>query len=413
MSKERIHPSIIVDNWLSGANDAELEDLVAKHAATIAPLEAAERERVEALRRCEDAAAALSAAERLFDAEPIEANDRAEKELRAAKDLAVSRASRASQRVEAARAAVAAAEKAVGVARLQKASGALMALEAELRRSSAATRTSYAGAMSRTMSTVARADEQATTALAALRGDLAALAPELASLERRLLALAPELGPELAAAAAAREAQAQADLARRASLAGLQEAIAVDVSALIFAEAMVARHKARIHAALESQHAAAGEAQELGATVEPVERVCLTALLEHERYLLKPPAERDARAHAATLRGMIGPVGTTERLSDDDVIELCLNATSRSDLERSILHLQRERAFAAGDVNEIFRRKMAAEMAAEEEATRGMSLAQYELRQQQKRYQVAEAERAARASKKPGERTSFMIADER
>ncbi|WP_434048059.1 MULTISPECIES: hypothetical protein [Sorangium] len=412
MSKERIHPSTIVDNWLSGANDAELEELVAKHAATLAPLEAAEREHAEALRRCDDAAAALSAAERLFDAEPTEANDRAEKELRASRDLAESRASRASQRVEAARTARTAAEKAVAVERLQKASGALMALEAEIRRSSAATRTSYAGAISRTVSTLARTEEQATTALAALRGDLAALAPELTSIERRLLALAPELAPELAAAAAAREEQAQADLARRASLAGFQEAIAVDVSALIFAEAMVARHKARIHAALEAQHAAAGEAQELGATVEPVERVCLTALLEHERHLLKPPAERDARAHAAALWGMFGPVGTRERLSDDDVIELCLNATSRSDLERSILHLQRERAFAAGDVNEIFRRKMAADMSAEEEATRGMSLAQYERRQREKRHQAEQAEIAARASRKPGERTSFASAEE-
>ncbi|WP_438017876.1 hypothetical protein WMF18_01750 [Sorangium sp. So ce315] len=408
MSKERIHPSIIVDNWLSGSNDAELEEVVAKHAATLAPLEVAEREHAEALRRCDDAAAALSAAERLFDAEPIEANDRAEKELRAARDLAVSRAERARQRVDDARAAVAVAEKAVAVARLQKARAAVEELATDIRRSSAAARTSYAGAMARSMSTLTRTDEQAIGTIAALRGEIAAVPDELASIERRLLALAPELGPELAGAAAAREEQARADLARRASLSGFQEAIAGDVSALLFAEALAAKARGRIQAALEAQHEAAREAGS-----EPLDRACLTAYIEHARYLAKPPAERDAHAHASALRGILRPaVSPTRYLSDQDVIELCINATSSGALERSILRLERERAFAAGDRDEIYRRKVEAEMAAEEEATRGMSLAQYELRQREKRYQAEQAEIAARASRKSGKRMDVSIAEE-
>ncbi|WP_437600301.1 hypothetical protein WMF28_01905 [Sorangium sp. So ce590] len=237
------------------------------------------------------------------------------------------------------------------------------------------------------MATLASTDEQACSALAVERELAAAVAPELASIERRLLALAPELAPELAAATAAREEQARADLAHRASLAGLKEAIAVDVSALIFAEAMVARHKARIHAALEAQHAAAREAQELGATVEPVERVCLTAHIEQERYLSKPPAERAAKAHSATLRDMFRLGSTPNRLSDDEVIKICLGATSQGDLERTILHIQRERAFEAGDREELRRRRLLAEMADEAEATRGMSYDQVLSRQLLKQYQ--------------------------
>ncbi|WP_438015008.1 hypothetical protein WMF18_29525 [Sorangium sp. So ce315] len=320
----------------------------------------------------------------------------------------MSRAERARQRVDAARAAGAVAEKAVAVARLQKARDAVEAHEAELRRSSAATRTSYAGAMARTMSTLTRTDEQAIGTLAALRAEIAAVPDELASIERRLLALAPELAPELAGAAAAREEQARADLARRASLSGFQEAIAVDVSALLFAEALAAKARERIQAAFEAQHEAAREAGS-----EPIERACLTAYIEHARYLSKAPAERDANAHASALRGIFRPViATTRHLSDQDVIELSINATSSGALERSILRVERERAFAAGDAEELRRRKVEAEMAAEEEATRGMSLAQYEFRQSNKRHQAEQAEVAARASRKSGKRMEISIAED-
>ncbi|WP_437590460.1 hypothetical protein [Sorangium sp. So ce1000] len=412
MSKERIHPSTIVDNWLSGANDAELEALVEKHAATLSPLEAAEREHAEALRRCDDAAAALSAAERLFDAEPIEANDRAEKELRAAKDLAVSRAERARQRVEAARAAVAAAEKAVAVARLQKASGALRELETELSASIATTHASAATALpravaslARTLASLASAEEQTAATLAAMRSDLAALPDEQASIKRRLLALAPELAGELAAdidaAAAAREEQARAALARRASLAGFKEEIAGDVAAMLFAESMLKKHKARIEEALEEQRAAARAAQDLGEHAEPIEAVCLDAHIRHARYLTQPSSQRDVKGRVAMLRKVFGLGTVTERLSDEEVIELCANATSQSGLERTILHIQRERAFEAGDVNELRRRRVLAEMRAEEEEYRGMSLAQIERLRRVKSHLDEQKETARRKAEMP------------
>jgi hypothetical protein len=70
---------------------------------------------------------------------------------------------------------------------------------------------------------------------------------------------------------------------------------------LAVAESLIAKHGARITAAVEAQRAAAQEAKKLGHDAAQLSDEARTVHMLHARYLGQPPAQRDAKAHAAEL----------------------------------------------------------------------------------------------------------------
>ncbi|WP_438014906.1 hypothetical protein WMF18_28965 [Sorangium sp. So ce315] len=358
----------ILASWLSGSRDSSLEPSkrAEQQRATFA---AAEREGTEATRRRDELAAALAAAEQAYDSDPSDENGAKVLRAREAHDLAALRATRAGKRLEEARAALEAAERDVCRARLLKARAEAAARAPELRRAvdsarAAVARSNPAAALAHVVATFERGEEQARAELASATAELEALPVELERIEAELVSLAPELSDDVAAARSARAGEARAELARRVSLEAFRETIAGDLATIAAAEALAEKHRARAAAALAAQRSAAVEASKLGLEAKPLADEVLSVHVAHARYLARPAEQRDARAHAAELWRAMRPEDhyvVRARVSHDEVIELCLSAPDGAHLARALAQLCSDRAYAAGDINEINRRAQEAQ----------------------------------------------------
>lgn len=362
----------LLTSWLSGSRDSALEPHQRAEQAR-ASLAAAERDATEATRRRDELAAALAAAEQDYDSDPSDENGAKVLRAREARDLAALRAERAGKRLEEARVALEAAERDVSRARLEKARAEAAARAPELRRavdSARATvaRANPAAALAHVAATFEASEAEARAELARATAELEALPVEVERIEAELVKLAPELADELAAARAAREQEARAELARRVSVEAFREEIAGDLAVIAAAEALAEKHRARAAAAFASYRSAAAEAKKSGIDVKPIWDGVLQVHILHAKYMAKPPAERDAKAHAAELWRALHPEqyygNGWAYVSHDEAIEIILRVHNYPDLLDTIQRISRERAYAAGDPYEISRRRQEAAAAA-------------------------------------------------
>lgn len=325
-------------------------------------LAAAERERSDAAKRLEQATAALSEAEQVYDADGSDAlGDRVIK-ARNERDLASLKADRARRREEDARRALVVASHEAKMVSVEEAFEEALGREETARRAEHEARTSTAAALTGVLTVASDRDRQAHAALVDAAAKLQACRAALLSFEAPPAELDPERASELQARRAGHKAQVGAALAARLSVDAVKREIAPEVEIIVVAERLIEDARARIAEAVDRQRAEAARAQAEGFDVAPVHEGHKVAHLELARCLALPAErceqhklwEKITNAFALGYETWV-PFGYTcaggPYSTFDELLAFVLDSpVPQASTWRALIH---SRAVAAGDVNAI------------------------------------------------------------
>lgn len=335
------------------------------------------------------ALAAVESTEQLYDADPTDQNGIAVNQARQARDLAALRVERAQRRATAAKEQLEREERAQRIASVRAELGAAReaALEDRIRFTAAQEiPAALDGSLLAGLRELRRFNVEtranATAEITRAGEVFGAAVAKVATLEAQLGEMAPELAPDIDAAARERAEHERAELLTRADPARFYDRVGDSVQIMVLCRQIIAEHEGRIVDALDDQREAArivggapmypppGGGSGIG---EPLYRI-LTAFLA---YMARPDEERPSIA--AWFGDLLFSMGTACPASDVkhagidrhrdpfDVIRAYLSHANPHEAERAVNRLAHQRALDAGDPDALAWEEQQAQRARREE----------------------------------------------